>query len=355
MALKLQTAEQQMTDNVLVKHYAGSIAYGTNLPTSDVDYRGIFCANPVHVRTPFFPMHEVTDTSEEDTKSFELCKFMKLALDCNPNVIETLWVDLSDVVTSTPEYDMLRMRAGHLLSSKIAFTTSGYALSQLKRIKGHHKWINQPQPAEAPQQVDYVSLVHNFTPNKVFKVDLREYYEGHRLVPFSGDTYGMYETPGYRTFNSETGTLNTDYEGDTHNLGTPKFVVKFNRANYENMRDTWKNYWTWKNNRNAARGTLEEQFGYDTKHAMHCVRLLRMGAEALEQGVILVKRPDAQELLDIRAGKWTYEELVEYAEHMENHVRHVLLKTTHLPPKPNVKLAAELTLSIQNSVWERTK
>ena len=56
-----------------------------------------------------------------------------------------------------------------------------------------------------------------------------------------------------------------DYEGDTHNLGTPKFVVKFNRANYENMRDTWKNYWTWKNNRNAARGTLEEQFGYDTK------------------------------------------------------------------------------------------
>ncbi|AEZ66297.1 hypothetical protein phiTE_131 [Pectobacterium phage phiTE] len=37
-------------------------------------------------------------------------------------------------------------------------------------------------------------------------------------------------------------------------------------------------------NRNAARHELEEKFGYDTKHAMHLVRLLRMSQEILETG-----------------------------------------------------------------------
>lgn len=348
---KPKTAQQLMSDNLLVKHYAGSIAYGTNLPTSDVDFRGIFVADPINIRTPFYPVKQAEDTSEEDTVYYELANFMQLALDCNPNVIETLWVDRSDIVVTTPAYELLRSYADKLLSSKIAFTTSGYALAQLKRIKGHNKWISNPQPEERPQQVDYVSLVHNFTPNKVFKVNLRDYARGHRLVPFSGDTYGLYPADKYSPFNAETGALNDDYEGDGHNLGTPLFVVKFNRSVYESAKETWSNYWTWKKHRNVARSTLEEQFGYDTKHAMHLVRLLRMGAEALETGVLNVKRPDAQELLSIRNGAWTYEQVVEYAETMDNHVRTVLYPKTHLPKKPDINLAAELTLKVQDLVW----
>ena len=141
--MKPRTAQELMQQNCIVKHYAGSHAYGTNIATSDVDFRGIFVADPINLRTPFYPIKEVEDASEEDTKFYELAQFMKLALDCNPNVVETLWVDQQDVVFSTPAYEILRAAAPKLLSSKIAFTTSGYALSQLKRIKGHNKWINQ--------------------------------------------------------------------------------------------------------------------------------------------------------------------------------------------------------------------
>ena len=30
----------------VMRCYSGSLAYGTNLPTSDVDIRGLFCAPP---------------------------------------------------------------------------------------------------------------------------------------------------------------------------------------------------------------------------------------------------------------------------------------------------------------------
>lgn len=353
--MKPRTPQELMQQNCIVKHYAGSHAYGTNIASSDVDFRGIFVADPINLRTPFYPIKEVEDSSEEDTKFYELAQFMKLALDCNPNVVETLWVDEQDVVFSTPAYEILRAAAPKLLSSKIAFTTSGYALSQLKRIKGHNKWINNPQSEEAPKQIDYISLVHNFTGGKMFKIDLRDYAVGYRLVPYSGNTYGLYKMDGYSPFNAKTGALNDDYEGDSHALGTPLFLVKFNKDIYLAAKDTWEHYWTWKKNRNEKRSELEEQFGYDTKHAMHLVRLLRMGEEALTQGVLHVRRPDAAELLAIRNGAWSYEDLVAYAERVDARVRTELYEKSVLPKKPDIHFAAQLMMEIQDSVWTKNK
>lgn len=352
MITTIRDLDTMMRENLLVKHYAGSHSYGMALPTSDVDFRGIFVADPLYVRTPFYEVGEVNDTTEEDTVIYELNKFMKLVLDNNPNVVETLWVEQQHIVHDTPAYQLLRAHAADFLTTKIAFTTSGYALGQLKRIKGHHKWINNPQPVDAPQQVDYIKLIHNFTTAKVLNsISLRDYSVGYRLVPFSGETYGLYRVDGYSPFNPETGALNSDYQGDSHEMGTPDMLVKFNKQQYLTDKDIWANYWTWKKNRNEYRSELEEQFGYDTKHAAHLVRLLRMGAEALETGKLAVFRPDAQELLSIRHGAWTYDEVVEYAEHMDNHVRNVLLPTSQLPKTPDILLASNLIIDIQDMVW----
>ncbi len=90
----------------------------------------------------------------------------------------------------------------------------------------------------------------------------------------------------------------------------------------------------------------------DFKHAMHLVRLLRMGQEALETGQIIVKRPDAQELLDIRHGSMKYEEIVEYAEDMHANIMDNLYKTTDLPKKPDLKKVAQLLMDVQYKVWD---
>jgi len=350
-----RNAQDLMRDNMLVKHYAGSLAYGTNLPTSDIDFRGIFCADEINIRTPFFPVREVEDTSEEDTKSYELTHFMKLCLDCNPNIVETLWVDDNDITFRTPAYDLLREHRHELLSSKIAFTTSGYALAQLKRIKGHNKWINNPQSVEPPRQIDFVSLVQNFTGNKMFRIDLEDFHNGWRLIPYGHNIFGVLESKGYQTY-SDDFTLNTNDEtvvGLTGGERIPSFVVKYNKEEYNLAKDKWKNYWNWKEHRNEARSELEEQHGYDTKHAMHLVRLLRMGVEALRDGELIVRRPDAQELLSIRAGAWTYDEVVSYAEEMDKEVREVWYKNTKLRKRPDLKFAAKLLMDVQDLVWEQ--
>jgi len=62
------------------------------------------------------------------------------------------------------------------------------------------------------------------------------------------------------------------------------------------------------------RKKLVEQFGYDTKNAAHLVRLLRMAIEFLGTGKFIVKRPDASQLLDIKNGVWTLEEVKAEAE-----------------------------------------
>ena len=369
-----RNAQELMKDNMLVKHYAGSLAYGTNLPTSDVDFRGIFSGDPVNVRTPFFTVRECEDVNEEDTKLYELTHFMKLCLDCNPNIIETLWVDDADITFRTPAYDLLRANRHALLSSKIAFTTSGYALAQLKRIKGHNKWITNPQTVEPPRQSDYVKLVHNFTRSKVLKMDINDYRKGYRLIPYESNLYGIYEAKGYETF-ADDFSLNTVYDADEDFMTLkytkrakfaqlflslanqppvrrkPLFIVKFNKEEYLLAKEKHKQYWSWKNNRNESRGELEEHFGYDTKHAMHLVRLLRMGVEALRDEEIIVKRPDAEELLSIRNGAWTYEEVVAYAESMDKEAREVWYKKTNLRKKPDIKFAAKLLMDVQDLVW----
>jgi hypothetical protein len=202
-----------------------------------------------------------------------------------------------------------------------------------------------------PRQIDFVSLVQNFSTRKLFKINLEEYRTGYRLVPYGHDIHGLVVAPNesYETFSNDY-TLNTTYEEERSS--SPLMVLKFNKEEYKLAKEKHKQYWDWKNNRNEVRSELEEQFGYDTKHAMHLVRLLRMGKEALEEGVLRVKRPDAEELLAIRSGSWTYEECVEYAEHMDAMIRDTLYKTTSLPKKPNLLNAANVLMETQRLVWK---
>lgn len=63
------------------------------------------------------------------------------------------------------------------------------------------------------------------------------------------------------------------------------------------------------------RKKLVEKFGFDTKNASHCIRLLRMGTEALETGQLNVYRErDRDELLAIKRGEWALEQVKAEAE-----------------------------------------
>jgi hypothetical protein len=42
-----------------------------------------------------------------------------------------------------------------------------------------------------------------------------------------------------------------------------------------------------------------------------------MGYEILKDGKVVVKRPDKDELLNIKNGGWSYEKIIEYANEMQ--------------------------------------
>jgi hypothetical protein len=69
-------------------------------------------------------------------------------------------------------------------------------------------------------------------------------------------------------------------------------------------------------------------FHGNSKHALHLTRLTRMCKEILETGKVLVKRPDAQELIEIRNGKWTYDQLIEYFDKIEKEIKLAYDKST---------------------------
>ena len=200
-----------------------------------------------------------------------------------------------------------------------------------------------------PMQKDFLSLLHNFTEEKMFKFDTERFKDSHRLVHFGNNVFGVYYQPGYSIY-ADNGSLNKEFDGESHILGNPKFLVKFTEAEYLLAKEQHKQYWEWKNNRNEKRAALEEKYGIDTKHLMHLVRLLRMGKEILSDQGVIVFRPDAKELLEIRNGAWSYEESIKYAESMEKEIQE-LYKTTGLRKKPDIKLAAKVLMDVQDMIW----
>ncbi len=97
--------------------------------------------------------------------------------------------------------------------------------------------------------------------------------------------------------------------------------------------------------RNALRSELEARFGYDTKHAMHLIRLQRMGIEILRGHGVQVTRSDREELWAIRDGAWTFEELEAQAERGNAQLREAATKSA-LPSRANEDLLDDLCIEI---------
>lgn len=97
--------------------------------------------------------------------------------------------------------------------------------------------------------------------------------------------------------------------------------------------------------RTEARMALVKKHGYDTKFGMHMVRLLRTGIEVLRDGKLLVRRSDAEELLEIRNGKYTLEEMLEYGEELLVEIKKAESEC-QLPSKPDYSFVNQTMIEI---------
>jgi predicted nucleotidyltransferase len=299
---------------LLVKH--GSHAYGLATPTSDLDLKGV-CIEPRDYHFGFlktFEQHEAmcSNGHPEDKVIYSLRKFMRLAADCNPNIIEVLHGADEDIIKMDEFGEWLRDIKDEFISKKAKFTFSGYAHAQLKRIKTHRAWLLNPLVAP-PERKDY-GLADK---REISKSDLGAYQALEDRAAKEG---------------SEITSL-TDL---------PSNVVEqlANEKRYASAKMHWEQYNNWKKTRNPARAALEEKYGYDTKHGSHLLRLMRMCKEILEGKGVIVKRHDREELLGVKQGRVAYDPLIEEAERLEADCEALYLTST-LRKEPNRKYLDE--------------
>lgn len=99
------------------------------------------------------------------------------------------------------------------------------------------------------------------------------------------------------------------------------------------------------------RRTLVEKFGFDTKNAAHLVRLLRMGIEFLNEGILHVQREDASELLEIKKGEWSLDRITKEADRLFKLSEETYL-SSKLPNKPDYEAINELSIDVIKTALE---
>jgi predicted nucleotidyltransferase len=103
--------------------------------------------------------------------------------------------------------------------------------------------------------------------------------------------------------------------------------------------------------RGAKRAELYEKHGYDPINASHLIRLLRMGIEMLSTGELTVERPDAPQLIEIKQGAWSLDQVEKEAERLFAKVEEALMIST-LPNNVDRSLIDDLAVDIVKTAWK---
>lgn len=274
----------------LTKH--GSQAYGLNNELSDTDMKGI-CVPPREVEDNLFHRFEQAENNAEiefqfgwlknpknpkfESTVYSLRKFMVLAANVNPNIVELLWVDEVDRFVCEPVAVKLLQNRDLFLSSKAKFTFSGYGYSQLAKIERHRKWIVQGEISE-PTRVDFgLPVVRARQLDEVFGY-IKSEVERWNLSKFSLDDMvlnDLKETVWECILNVSQVGVNWDNWPQAYEAGViKKLAVEFNlkdevvdllnrERQFKKAMDNYKSWLRWKAERNPVRRALEEKCGYD--------------------------------------------------------------------------------------------
>lgn len=299
----------------------GSRAYGLARAGSDLDVKGVVVGPPVWylgVR----PGPEQVEPGPEHVR-YDVRKLLRLVADANPTVLEVLFTDPVHHRLVTEAGKRLLAARDRFLTRRVGQSFGGYALGQLRRIRSHRRWLLDP-PTKAPERSDYGLPERPLLPK-----DQRG--AAGRLVE----------------------------RAEQRGAPAPTFDSSFlellaREKRWDSARREHSQYRQWLENRNPRRAALEAAHGYDTKHAMHLVRLQRMAIEILRGAGVRVTRDDRDELLAIRDGAWSYDALVGSAE-AQGRAIEAAVATTTLPDAPDRDALDALSQELVEITWQEAR
>ncbi len=302
----------KIPEGTILLGYRGSIAHGMYRPSElkdsidDVDLMGI-C---IGAKKDYLGLHEWGSRGTKefwegkyDCVFYELKKMFQLLLNGNPNVISMLWMDFKHYLILTPTGKRIVDNKELFAGKHVYKAFSGYAHHQLTKMETR-------DPAELRM---YMALTYEAKQRGIHP------QEKGNVIPIPDDiriTEGAWLTV-------------LAMKNDTLLAKLASYTKKGENIGY--LGDKRKG--------------LVLEHGYDSKNAAHCVRLLRMVGEYLRTGVLTVNRPDAEELLEIKLGKWPLDRIKAHADDLFKEMEEAY-NNSPLPEKPQTEKAEELLVSI---------
>jgi hypothetical protein len=282
-------------------------------------------------------------------------------------VLELLNTPEDCVVYRDPIFDEVLENRDKFLTKGCSRSFGGYAKQQVGKAKGQDKkqnWEKDKVTRKTP-----LDFCHIF--DKVNSIPLTDYLSSRGMrqelcglskVPHCRDLYALHYD---RTINSTLGFKGIAFEdsNEVRLSSIPRefensFIgyVAYNKDGYSQHCKDYNSYQTWLAERNEARWVDVQSHGQkiDGKNMMHCMRLMQMAREIAEGKGIIVRRPNAEELLDIRRGKVDLQSIIDKVE-LEIKEIDKLFEESDLPDSVDVNFINELIIKIRKEVYSLNK
>ena len=109
-----------------------------------------------------------------------------------------------------------------------------------------------------------------------------------------------------------------------------------------------------KGQKNVHRAALAEAHGYDTKYAMHAIRLYLEAKEYVQTGKITLPSPNVDLLIAIRSGKYKLSEIETMGKELQANAT-AAQATSLLPDGVDYDVVSELITRIYLGYWNAMK
>lgn len=340
---------------ILFEAISGSRSFGLATENSDTDIRGVYYLP----KEEFFGLNYIPQISNEtnDITYYEIGRLVELLQKNNPNILEMLASPEDCILQKKPLMDLLRPK--DFLSKLCKDTFAGYAVSQIKKAKGLNKKILNPIEKERKSVLDFCYILDGpgSVPLKKWLSENSKVQEKCGLTNI-GNTKGM-----HALFYDDSGSLGykgiiQHEEANQVSLSSvpkdkkPTAYLYCNLDAYSTYCKDYKEYWKWVSERNEDRYNVNQEHGqnYDSKNMMHTIRLLQSCEQIFKTNSLNIRVENRDELLDIKAGNWSYEAVMHKAENLIESIElHHSVST--LPDYPDINKTEKILIEIREKLY----
>lgn len=317
--------EKYALENLSFSYISGSRLYGTNIPSSDTDIRGVFLHNIDKVFSILKEddITEVTFTGDNDQVFFEFKSFAAMIREQKPNAIEALWVPENNIIQDSSLYYDLRNNKEEFTSHFSLEKMLGFAASQFKMAQRFEKKHFDKEMKE-PLRKDFLKILSN--PQNINFGNIGFPIENTCAVKEqeNPNLYYLYSSEHIDNKNHSWITEDNNFLFVRNKTLKDKpiiAVVEFQSEDFKQALLSFKNFNAWKENGNMEKLLISENIGYQPKPMMHALRNLYMANEFIDTGKIVLMRKEHMFLKDIRAGIFSLDECKNFYNELNNQIK----------------------------------